>query len=342
MIHLDDLAKSNGSKPTNTPECCNFPCKCPLKKNLQKQLPPPSRITASTFPFHQQAAIVHFTPLLPTSALCLSRSKIPWPNAERKHHKMFTYTLVSALIGGASLALASPAPVITPAPIYERQSESALELKCQAHYESMMARAPDLPREHPIIQWMNQPENLKLFTDYTDIKAMCAARWGKSTLEPPSSLASQWSSYMSEAQMFAISMKAPAHELSAMGCPSVIAAAGGLLAITEEVSCSRAYKAYMDAVPYLTATDGDDFATTGPTQTNVLAPSTTAPGSSEETDVSGNDSEDEGADGNGNGGSEEGSTETTSTSTAGGPRETGHVAVAAAAALAVVGAMAAL
>ncbi|KAK0659440.1 hypothetical protein QBC41DRAFT_237395 [Cercophora samala] len=296
--------------------------------------PPPagSRRAFHSFPFH--------------SALCLSRSKYRGPTPKKTPpaiKEMFTYTLVSALIGGASLAFASPAPVITPAPIYERQSESALELKCQAQYESMMARAPDLPTKHPIIQWLNQPENIRHFTDYTDIEAICDARWGKNALQPPSSLASEWSSYMSEAESFATSMMGPANDLKSMGCPSVIAAAAGLLAITEEVSCTRAYQAYMDAVPMLTATDDDDSATTGPTRTNVLVPAPTATsGPSQETDAAGNDSESDDADGNGDA-ADEGSTETTSTSTAGGPRETaGHMAVAAAAAIAVVGAMVAL
>ncbi|KAK4179554.1 hypothetical protein QBC36DRAFT_70384 [Triangularia setosa] len=257
---------------------------------------------------------------------------------------MFTYTLVSALVS-ATLALATPAPApaITPAPIYNRQSGSALELKCQAQYESMAARAPDLPFDHPIIQWLNQPENINIFTDFTDIDKLCAAVWGKNSVEPPSSLSSQWSSYRSEVGMFGVSMKGPADELKSMGCPASIAAGAGLLAITEERSCSVAYKAYLDAFPYLTA-DEDDAATTSSTQTNTIAPSTTT-GSSQETAASGNDSESE--DGNGSSGSdsgstEEGSTETTSTSTAGSPKETGHVAVAAAAAIAIAGAMAAL
>ncbi|KAK4660330.1 hypothetical protein QC762_118000 [Podospora pseudocomata] len=245
---------------------------------------------------------------------------------------MFTKSLLISALAG--VALSTPAPAITPAPIYQRQqqSDSSLTLECQAQYESMIARAPNPSKDSPVIQWLNSEDILRIF-DSEDVNGMCSAMYGDGGLKPPASVASAWSSYMSEANDYASSMAEPASSLKSK-CPATIGAAIALLAITDENSCKTAYAAYSNVLGGTTEGGSSPTTMTGPARTTTLSPVPTV--------TTGPNPEDEDEGGNENENVEEGgNAQTTSTSTAGGARETGFV-VAAAAAMAVAGGMAAL
>lgn len=267
-------------------------------------------------------------------------------------------------------ALVTPAPALHPAAarLAARQfrtsdSDMSKSIACGSAYLSL---ADSAPRETntDLAKWVLtavSPAAAELVTATAlddSFTSLCDPSL-TATLTPPASLSRAWSTYLENASSW-ITSAAPAASSLAQSCGGEIGAVIELLVVSDSESCT---KAVLDLVA---AANGEDVTTTGggtATVSPTRSRTTAAPEESETGSTGGDDGDDNNDDGgddsgNGNGGSDggnggsddngsdetgpAGAAETSSTSTGGVPRETGFVGVAAAAAVAVVGVVAAL
>ncbi|KAK4040090.1 hypothetical protein C8A01DRAFT_35870 [Parachaetomium inaequale] len=273
---------------------------------------------------------------------------------------MHTTTTLLALTG-ATLALANPAPapLVTPAPVLHpaaarlatRQfdgdpvfsdlnpAELSKSLECARQYASL---AHEAPREsnHALASWLVTVVAQNAVTAAETIADSLTTLCDPSvtaTLTPPASLSSAWSTYQSKSTSWISSAASEAHSI-ASSCGGEISAVAELLVISDSESCTKA------VLGIVAALNGDEGVTTSGTVTTGSASQTTGAAGESETGSAGGDGDSQ--DGDGDSGETSaagaGATETTSTSTGGVPRETGMMGVAAAAAIAVAGVVAAL
>ncbi|KAK0659439.1 hypothetical protein QBC41DRAFT_331544 [Cercophora samala] len=182
----------------------------------------------------------------------------------------------------------------------------------------MLARQPSPSQD--LLDWVNPEDEQDQFGIEDEAVNWCYVVFGMPAQDPPPSLTSQWFSYQSAQASYASSV-APAVSSLKAKCNRDIAPAFDMLVATDIESCHTAVKA---AHSVLSGVDTTTTASPSPSRTVVLAPSTTI-GPREETSASEKDTE-----------SKEGSAQSTGTSAAVGARETGYVAVAAAAAVAAI------
>lgn len=255
---------------------------------------------------------------------------------------MHSFTLVSAL-AGASLVLAKPfavpvaQPMITPAPLPKmvnralQARESEADKVCESKADSIWSQAPNLEIGDPLNRWLeSQGSSAGIFTldafDPAYITRMCSVNFATS-IDAPASISSAYSSLMSATSSFASKLK-PAITSVAKECDKGNSAGLELLLITNFDSCTSLYGKYMsvaselDSSAALTRTDATNTGSPAATEKGTTsAPTKTDAGSGgEATDAPASSSSSEGA----------------------APRETGYVAVAAAAVMAVAGAVVAL
>ncbi|KAK3292940.1 uncharacterized protein B0H64DRAFT_403137 [Chaetomium fimeti] len=285
-----------------------------------------------------------------------------------------TTTLLTALTS-ASLALAGPAPaphppLVTPAPMVQAvaarlgvrqfrpssaEADFSKSTECLREYTSLAESAPRETSNRELARWMvsaaSPIADAVTATEIDDsLTSVCDA--SVTAITPPASLSSAYSTYRESADSWLTSV-APSASSVAQSCGGQIGSLIQLLVITDGESCTKAVLGMVDAI------NGDDGATTTTGGDSASATQTTAPEETE-TNSAGGDGDDDADDnndgdddsGNGNGDSDDGNddaddgsagaAETTSTSTAGVPRETGMMGVAAAAAVAVAGVVAAL
>ncbi|EAQ83489.1 predicted protein [Chaetomium globosum CBS 148.51] len=289
---------------------------------------------------------------------------------------MHTTTTLLAALTSATLALANPAPaaeahpaLVTAAPalhpaaarLAARQfrttdSEISKSIACGSAYLSL---AGDAPRETnaALARWVlsaaSPAAEIVTATALDEsLTSLCDPSL-TATLTPPASLSSAWSTYLEKASSWMTSAAPEASSL-AQSCGGEIGAVIGFLVVSDAESCTKAVLDLVAAANGEDVTSASDSETVSPTRSRTTA----APEASETGSAGGDDDNgdggDDGAD-NGNGGGEDGGSdngsdetggagaaETSSTSTGGVPRETGFVGVAAAAAVAVVGVVAAL
>ncbi|KAH6623290.1 hypothetical protein F5144DRAFT_357377 [Chaetomium tenue] len=289
-----------------------------------------------------------------------------------------TTTLLTALTS-ATLALANPAPVaeahpalVTAAPalhpaaarLAARQfrttdSEISKSIACGSAYLSL---AGDAPRETnaALARWVLSAASpaAELITATAldeSFTSLCDPSL-TATLTPPASLSSAWSTYLEKASSW-VTSAAPEASSLAQSCGGEIGAVIGFLVVSDAESCTKAVLDLVAAANGEDVTSASGSETVSPTRSRTTA----APEVSETGSAGGDDDNGDGGDdgaGNGNGGGEDGgdggsgngsnetggagAAESSSTSTGGVPRETGFVGIAAAAAVAVVGVVAAL
>lgn len=253
---------------------------------------------------------------------------------------MHSLTVLSAL-AGASLVLAqpleAPAAQITSAPdarlvkpalaLARRQGESE---ECSSKADEIYSDQPQLEISDSLALWMmTQAEQFATVSidDPKYVSGVCAAAY-KTSVSAPAPIASAYSSFVSASASWASKMKPTVTSL-AQSCGGGVSAAVELVLATDFDSCTSLYDAYLEAAMA--------FASSALETINSGVTPTQSTGGPAETGAPTNDS-----DGAGNSGSDDATDgETTSTSTGAAPRETGF-AVAAAAVVAVAGAMVAL
>ncbi|EAQ92120.1 predicted protein [Chaetomium globosum CBS 148.51] len=250
---------------------------------------------------------------------------------------MHSLTILSAL-AGASLALAqpleAPAAQITAAPdarlvkpalaLARRQGESK---ECSSKADEIWSDQPELAISDSLALWMmSQAEQLQTLSidDPKYISGVCSAAF-QTSVDAPAPIASAYSSFVSESVSWANKVKPTVTSL-AQSCGGALSAGLELVLATDFDTCTSLYDAYMDAAMAYASTVGNT--SVSPTESNTSSgPAETGAPTN---DSDGADNSDDSTDG-----------ETTSTSTGAAPRETGF-AVAAAAVVAVAGAMVAL
>jgi hypothetical protein len=246
---------------------------------------------------------------------------------------MHPFTVVSAL-AGMSLVLAKPraapaaAPLITAAPLAEmvkpalerRQMESE---ECSSKAQAIWDDQPKLAwtSGDPLVSWLSS-----LSGAYTaliqDVNIICSIQ-NPATIDAPDSISLAYASFLSMSASWASKVE-PAVTSLAQSCGGGLSAGLELVLATDFESCTSLYGAYVVLAESIAAQ------ATGLASTDTVSPTATAGNtSSRPTDAaSNNEKTDAGA--------------SSSESTAGAPRETGYVFAAAAAVVAVAGAVVAL
>jgi hypothetical protein len=251
---------------------------------------------------------------------------------------MHSLTVLSAL-AGASLVLAqpleAPAAQITTAPdarlvrpalaLARRQGESD---ECSSKADEIYSDQPDLAISDSLALWMmsqaTQFETISI-DDPKYVSGVCAAAY-QTSVEAPAAIASAYSSFVSESASWASKVK-PSVTSLAQSCGGALSAGLELVLATDFDSCTSLYDAYLD-IALAPTSSGSEASNTGVTPTeSTSGPAETGAPNNDSDDA---DNSDDGTDG-----------ETTSSSTGAAPRETGF-AVAAAAVMAVAGAIVAL
>lgn len=264
---------------------------------------------------------------------------------------MHTYTLVSAVLAGASLVLAgpapkpAPAPMITPAPVAHLVQRALLprthggdddltplESSCYSKYQSIMNNVPSVSPNANFGGYLLSKANAVQTVAAMDFESICSIIYDDSDL--PASIASSYRSYTNKVNSFASSIKP---EISSLGpqCGALNPMLD-ILIITDEKSCKTAYQQYVAA---FSISDERTSETTRRAQTaeytlrtgSGAATSTVTTAAIQETASAEQANAPSGS-----------AASSISTAGAAGPMETGYMAFAAAAAMAVGGAMAAL
>ena len=253
---------------------------------------------------------------------------------------MHSLTVLSAL-AGASLVLAqpleAPAAQVTTAPdarlvkpalaLARRQGESK---ECSSKADEIYSNQPDLAISDSVALWMmSQAEQFETVSidDPKYVSGVCSAAF-QTSVDAPAPIASAYSSFVSASASWASKMKPTVTSL-AQSCGGALSAGLELVLATDFDSCTSLYDAYLD-LALAPVTSGPGASNTGVTPTeSTSGPAETGAPNNGSDDADNSDSNDN-TDG-----------ETTSTSTGAAPRETGF-AVAAAAVVAVAGAMVAL
>jgi hypothetical protein len=263
---------------------------------------------------------------------------------------MHSFTVFSAL-AGASLALAkplaapAPAPVITPAPhphmaklALERRKTTTSESECESKADAIweQAQSLDLDFTAPLAQWFisrNGPDQTAA-TWTQDLTSMCSVHYAAAT-EVPASLSSAYSSYLSASSSWANKAK-PTIESVAKLCDGVTSAGLEALLVTDFDTCTSLWGAYISAAEAYASSLSSESSAPGTASstgthkpaatasTGVQPTQTSAPGTSSSTGAAG------------------ASAASSSSSTGAAPRETGFAVAAAAAVMAVAGAVVAL
>ncbi|KAH6844807.1 hypothetical protein B0I37DRAFT_378318 [Chaetomium sp. MPI-CAGE-AT-0009] len=247
---------------------------------------------------------------------------------------MHSVTFLSAL-AGASLVLAqpleAPAAQITAAPD-ARLVKPALERRqtankeCESKASAIWDDQPNLEISDSVVLWMmSQSEGIETISidDERYVSSVCAYAF-QTSVDAPAPIASAYSSFLSKSASWASEVKPTVTSL-AQSCGGALSAGLELVLATDFDSCTSVYDAYIDAALAADNTSNPGSSNTGasPTLSTTGAPTGTAPNDEgEANDVTGDES--------------------TSSSTAGAPRETGFAVAAAAAVVAVAGAMVAL
>lgn len=267
---------------------------------------------------------------------------------------MHSFTLFSAL-AGASLVLAKPlaapvaAPLITPAPFpkpvnraLERRYTSSEPTECQIKADAIISAAPGIYLEDYLVEWLNERQKKHTMDVWAtnDISEVCSVNF-PSSIDAPASISSAYSSYMSASASWASKMQ-PIITSVADFCGGAESAALEMLLVSNFDSCTSLYGAYMAEASKLAATADIETGTAsstatarqGPSSSTVLPPTGTASSSSESGEPEATDASKSSAVND--------APASSSTSTGGAARETGYVAAAAAAVMAVAGAMVAL
>ena len=254
---------------------------------------------------------------------------------------MHSLTLISAL-AGVSLVLANPAPslvvatLITPAPLFripkpvERRETDSPSEDCQSAQDDLYDSVPGVAFSDPLGTWLESQAEKVQTASLWDIDAMCDVPFPK-TDDVPGPISSAYVSFTSKYASWASEAR-PTIMSVAQSCGPDVSRALQPLLITDRGSCNSIYQEYKDFVMGATPTSGDGAATL----TEITAPTSSTGTASLSGDINTSPS----------------STATTTNaddarvsstrSAAGAPKETGYVAVAAAAVIAVAGAMVAL
>ncbi|KAL2258809.1 hypothetical protein VTK26DRAFT_7733 [Humicola hyalothermophila] len=210
---------------------------------------------------------------------------------------MRSLTLVSAL--GATVALAkplaapvaAPAPAITAAPLPQMVSRALGQRgedksECESKADAIHADEPHLDFGDPLARWFETQGNGLNSIDVFDpryVRGVCSVHY-PATLTAPDSIASAFTSYMSESAAW-VSRNKQAISSVAEICDDVMSAGLQLLLISDFDSCTALYDEYLSLASELAATAGLEPGTMGPsTATRSSAPTQTAPPQSEETE----------------------------------------------------------
>ncbi|KAK4185674.1 hypothetical protein QBC35DRAFT_298524 [Podospora australis] len=271
---------------------------------------------------------------------------------------MHTFTLVSAALAGASLVLASPAPVaasapiITPAPLPELvhraiaprthdgdfESMSPEESSCYSKYQSILTKYAQPIKDPKLSEYMLSRANAIQSVAPGAIDEICSVGYGEDP-NIPKGVESIYKSYTNSAKNAVKSLQPEVDSLSSCGNGAVPMLQ--MMLITDEMSCKTAYKNYMAAVEDAITESLDGTATERP-QTGATSTVRLATGSGGDATSAAGGSEETGAAEEANASSTSGGAASSSSTAGAAPRETNYMAVAAAAAMAVAGAMAAL
>ncbi|KAH6649558.1 hypothetical protein F5144DRAFT_553431 [Chaetomium tenue] len=254
---------------------------------------------------------------------------------------MHSLTVLSAL-AGASLALAqpleAPAAQITAAPdarlvkpalaLARRQAGSK---ECSSKADEIWSDQPELAISDSLALWMmSQAEQFQTLEidDPKYISGVCSAAF-QTSIDAPAPIASAYSSFVSESISWASKVKPTVTSL-AQSCGSELSAGLELVLATDFDTCTSLYDAYIDAAMAFASTVGNTSVSPTESRTSGSGPTETGAPNNDSDDADNSGNSDDSTDG-----------ETTSSSTGAAPRETGF-AVAAAAVVAVAGAMVAL
>ncbi|KAK3290148.1 uncharacterized protein B0H64DRAFT_413517 [Chaetomium fimeti] len=253
---------------------------------------------------------------------------------------MHSFTLLSAL-AGASLVLAQPleapaaAPQITAAPdarlvkpALEHRQENSEE--CESKAAEIFEDQVGMEISNSVARWlMSKAESIQTLSigDEGYVSGYCSVAF-QTSIDAPAPISSAYVSFLSKSASWVNEVKPTVTSL-AQSCGGAVSAGLGLVLATDFDSCTSAYDAYIDAALAADNTSSPGASSTGasPTPSTTAQPTGTTPSDDNIDDAEANDVTDG---------------ESTSTSTGGAPRETGFAVAAAAAVVAVAGAMVAL
>ncbi|KAK4151006.1 hypothetical protein C8A00DRAFT_36352 [Chaetomidium leptoderma] len=257
---------------------------------------------------------------------------------------MHTTTLIiTALAGATTLVLASPAPapLVTPAAMLPhpvahlapRQLDSSTgnpnpsrSRDCEEEYRSLLDSRPTMPAI--VAEWVSTAVTQDdLFTHEIDNALTTLCTIATTAWNLPPSITAIYSSHSTLRQAWVTSMVPTIHSLASR-CGGTISAYAELAFITDLESCTKAVLGYVEVF----GDDNDRTHTPSPSEPTATSSSSTTtggPGGAGDSEKTGPAA---------------GAAGTTSSSTGGvaGPRETGMLGIAAAAAVAFAGVVAAL
>lgn len=246
---------------------------------------------------------------------------------------MHTSRFLPALLAALPLVAANPAPfrpMITPAPlpphvrsavsrhaVNARQDDQQSLNECE---ESLFSLDEEMPTETgEVAEWLSTARPLNIVEE-ADMTQYCS--YLETPLTPPASLSSAYSELLEQQASWRSSVAPLASSLASV-CEGTVSVWYELIVATDEETCTELVSELVELAAEATTTSDEGGApnTSTPTATTTGAPPPPTDGASDDNNPP---------------------ETTTSEGAAAGPRETGFVAVAAVAAVAVAGAVAGL